>query len=250
MNKTADEATESSHSGRRGGEGGGEGEEGQARLAGEVQRTQRKHTADRRQPTTHKSVTVKRQDAEKWVSGGEAEPELRAAWRGDVSGIRERDARAEEEEVGGGRRQAWPNLARLMKNGQESAYLACLSLPTPAPPPPRFLLLLLFLLPGALTLPPSNPSLLHPPTFKPSASSACLSSASPNTLISAASPFEPPSPTNTDVHAPVSSQTLFSTCEFTSDVCVRVCACLCVRFPRGNNKEKHLILHGGKRRDD
>lgn len=62
----------------------------------------RENTRRDRRPTAHKSVAVKRQDAEKRVSGGEAEPELRAAWRGDVSGMRERDARARRGRGGGG----------------------------------------------------------------------------------------------------------------------------------------------------
>lgn len=56
--------------------------------------------------------------------------------RRDVSGISEQ-MHAHREREG----RAWPNLARLMKNGQESAYLACPSLPSTATPP-HFLLLL------------------------------------------------------------------------------------------------------------
>lgn len=70
------------------------------------------------------------------------------------------DAHTQRKREGERERQAWPNLACLMKNGQESAYLARPSLHSTAAPP-HFLLLL-------------APTLLLPP-FIPSTSSACLS---------------------------------------------------------------------------
>lgn len=61
------------------------------------------------------------------------------------------DAHTQRKREGERERQAWPNLACLMKNGQESAYLARPSLHSTAAPP-HFLLLLA----PTLLLPPFN----------------------------------------------------------------------------------------------
>lgn len=94
--------------------------------------------------------------------------------RRDVLGMREQMLTHIERRA----RRAWPNLAWLMKNGQESAYLACPSLHSTTAPP-HFLLLL-------------NPNLciahLYPPCpFH----SLCLPSNS--THWSVFSPHNPPS---------------------------------------------------------
>ncbi|KAK5875005.1 hypothetical protein CesoFtcFv8_027540 [Champsocephalus esox] len=76
--------------------------------------------------------------------------------RRDVSGMREQMLAHGEREG-----RAGPKLARLMKNGQESAYLACPSLHSNAAPPPFLLSLSPTLLPPpspSLTLYPSCPS--------------------------------------------------------------------------------------------
>lgn len=106
--------------------------------------------SDRQCQPANKSDAAKRQDAQKGVRGG------RETAQG--SGLpRERrhvgNVRAVTDTQRNRERQAWPNLARLMKNGQESAYLAHFSLSSTAAPPD-------FLLPPtlALLLPP-----LHPP---------------------------------------------------------------------------------------
>ncbi|KAK5891234.1 hypothetical protein CgunFtcFv8_018508 [Champsocephalus gunnari] len=73
--------------------------------------------------------------------------------RRDVSGMREQMLAHGEREG-----RAWPKLARLMKNGQESAYLACPSLHSNAAPPPFLLSLSPTLLPP---LPPPSLFTLH-----------------------------------------------------------------------------------------
>lgn len=78
--------------------------------------------------------TVKRQDAEKGIGSVVARA---PGWRERRVRNEEADARTQRKAE---RDRAWPNLARLMKNGQESAYLACPSLPC-ASAPPHFLLI-------------------------------------------------------------------------------------------------------------
>lgn len=84
------------------------------------------------------------------------------------------------------KRRAWPNLARLMKNGQETAYLACPSHHSSAAPP-HFLL---------LHTPNPLPLLFIPyMPFQP-----LLSLLDSHTLICVVFPLSPPS-TNTENQA-------------------------------------------------
>lgn len=101
---------------------------------------------DGRCPPTNKSEVVKRQDAEKGIRS-DATPRSGMPREERHVGNEGADAHTEK-----GERRAWPNLGCLMKNGQESAYLACPPLHSTAAPP-HFLLLL----PPTLCLPPLYP---------------------------------------------------------------------------------------------
>lgn len=74
--------------------------------------------SDGRHPPTNKSEPVKQQDAEKGIQS-DAGPSLWAESGETCSECESRCSHIEEESW------ACPNLARLMKNGQESAYFAC-----------------------------------------------------------------------------------------------------------------------------
>lgn len=106
-------------------------------------------SSDRQRPPANKSDAAKRQDAQKGVWGGGC-PELWAAEREET--CRECASRCRRTQRNRERR-AWPNLARLMKNGQESAYLAHPSLSSTTAPP-------------HILIPPTSAPLLpplHPP---------------------------------------------------------------------------------------
>lgn len=106
---------------------------------------------DRQRRPANKSDAVKRQDAQKGVRGRGLPRALGCRERRRVGNVWA-DADAHR-----GTERAWPNLARLMKNGQESAYLAHPSLSSTAAPTH-------FLLPptSAPLLPPLHP--LHLPS--------------------------------------------------------------------------------------
>lgn len=108
--------------------------------------------SDRHQASANKSDAAKRQDAQKGVRGGRLP---RAPGCGEET-CRECASRCSPTQRNRERR-AWPNLACLMKNGQESAYLAHPSLSSTAASPH-------FLLPStsAPLLPLLHPSYLPP----------------------------------------------------------------------------------------
>lgn len=146
--------------------------------------TQRKHDASLRHRVmdgAHRLINQRRWKGRmlRRVFGATLPRALGCRERRNVSGMWEQMLAHRE-------RRAWPNLARLMKNGQESAYLARPSLRSAAAPP-HFLL-------------PLTPTLGLPPLYLPCPfHSLCLSLIP--TLWSLLSPRRPP--TNTDISCAV-----------------------------------------------